>query len=59
MPAIYTASDVMDLSAALMNDAIQSLYNYTVQLPFLKMVMRDLDQELTLNGNPINLINDW
>lgn len=56
MPAIYTAGNVMDDASALLNDAPQQLYNYTVQLPFLKMAMRDLDQELTLNGNPINLI---
>jgi hypothetical protein len=48
----------MDLSSALLNDATQTLYNYTIQLPFLKMVMEDLDQQLTLNGNPINLISE-
>jgi len=58
MPVIYTAGDVMDDASALLNDANQALYNYTVQLPLLKMVMRDLDQELTLNDNPINLVGE-
>jgi len=58
MPAIYTAADVMNDSASLLNDAQQALYDYTAQLPYLRMVMRDLDQQLTLNGNPINLISE-
>lgn len=56
MPAIYTAGDVMNDASVLLNDARQALFNYSTQLPFLKMVMRDLDQLLTLNENPINLI---
>lgn len=55
---IYTAGDVMDDAAVLLNDAQQNLYDYTVQLPFLRMVMRDLEQQLDLNGNPINLISE-
>lgn len=58
MPAPYTAGSVMDLSAVLLNDAQQQLYNYTAQLPFLKSVMDDLDQQYTLNGNPLNLIGE-
>lgn len=58
MPASYTAGNVMDLAAALLNDATQKLFNYTAQLPFLKLSMRDLDQDLTLIGNPLNMISE-
>lgn len=59
MPAPYTAGQVMDTAAALLNDAQQAIFDYTAQLPFLKMVMRDLDQELTDIGCPINLISEY
>lgn len=58
MPAPYTAGQCMDLAAVLLNDSQQRLYNYTTQLPFLKSVMDDLDQQYTLNGNPLNLIGE-
>lgn len=55
---IYTASEVMDDAAVLLNDAAQTLYNYTVQLPFIKMVMRDLEQELQLAGSSLDIIDE-
>lgn len=58
MSLFYTAADVMDDAAALMNDAAQAVYDYTVQLPFLRMVMRDVEQELDLQGFQLNLISE-
>lgn len=45
----YTAGSVMDLSATLMNDTPKTLYTYAVQLPFLKMAQRDLQNDFILN----------
>lgn len=56
---VYTSGDVMDLAAVLMNDAPKSLYNYTVQLPFLKMVNQELEHFLDLNECPLNLISEY
>lgn len=42
----YTAGGVMDLSAALLNDAAKSMFSYAVQLPFLKLAQDELDIEL-------------
>lgn len=59
MPVPYTAGSVMDLAASVyLNDARQKLYNYTVQLPYLKSATEDLDQQATLNGSPINIISE-
>lgn len=59
MATLFTAADVMDDSAVLLNDAGQSLYDYTVQLPFLRMVMRDIEQELDLAGFQLNMISEY
>jgi hypothetical protein len=56
--SLYTAGDVMDDAAVLLNDAVGSLYSYTVQLPFLRMVMRELESKLRLNGSPLTLKNE-
>jgi hypothetical protein len=44
------ASDVMDASAALLNDNSRVLYTYTAQLPYLKLAHRDLLAALRLHG---------
>lgn len=58
MSLFYTAADVMDDSAVLMNDSEQSVYDYTAQLPYLRMVMRDIEQVLDLSGFQLNLISE-
>jgi hypothetical protein len=54
----YTAGNVMDDAAALLNDASKSLFTYIVQLPYLRMAYRDMDQELTLNEVELNLLSE-
>jgi len=56
--ATYTAGNVMDDSAVLLNDSSKSIFNYAAQLPYLRMAYRDFDQELSANGVPINLISE-
>lgn len=46
----YTAGDVMDAAAALLNDAAKTFYTYTVQLPYLKLANDDLESQLLANG---------
>lgn len=52
------ASAVMDDAAVLLNDTSKSLFSYAAQLPYLKLAYRDMDQELTLNEIPINLVSE-
>lgn len=43
-----TAADPMDDAAALLNDAIKSVFTYAVQLPFLKIAYAELQEEMEL-----------
>lgn len=43
----------MDLAASLLNDSSKSLFNYDVQLPYLKMANDELSIELLSNSAPI------
>lgn len=47
------ASDVMDTAAAILNDANQQVFTYAVQIPFLKMAVQELREQLQLNGSPV------
>jgi len=58
MATAYTSGSVMQAAAALMNDPARTLYSYTVQLPFLKMAMQELEQAMDLFDNPYNLSID-
>lgn len=57
----YTAGDVMDLAAALLNDRAKSKYSHDTQLPYLGIAQDDLESELLDNGlvieNEIAIIN--
>lgn len=44
------ASEVMDQSAALLNDTALSLYTYVIQLPYLKKATEALQQRLAVFG---------
>lgn len=55
----YTAGSIMDASAVLLNDAAKTLYKYEVQIPYLKMANRDLEQQLDLGENQVNLISEY
>ena len=46
-------ADIMDASAALLNDAAQSRYTDAVQTPYFNIAMRDLQEEFELANVPI------
>lgn len=47
------ASTVMDMSASLLNDTARATYSYTIQLPYLRMAVRDLEGKLIVDGSPL------
>ena len=47
-----TAAQVMNLSAALLNDPNRTKYTYTVQIPYLRMAMQELQEHFEQNGIP-------
>ena len=47
---ILLASEVMDLSAAAMNDVDKTVYDYTTQIPYLKMALQELQEIFELNS---------
>lgn len=49
----YTAGDVMDKAAALMNDAAKTSYTYAAQLPYLNMALDELQEAFQLNNIPL------
>jgi hypothetical protein len=49
----YTASDVMDKVAALMNDVAKTAYTYTAMQPYLNMALDELQESFQLNNIPI------
>jgi len=48
-----TPSEIMDMSASLMNDTAQSVYTDTVQLPYLNMALNELQEIFEHNNIPI------
>lgn len=50
---ILLASETMDLSAAALNDADKTTYNYEVQIPYLKMSLQELQELFELNSLPV------
>lgn len=50
---ILLASEVMDLSAASLNDADKTVYKYNIQIPYLKMALQELQEIFELNSLPI------
>ena len=47
------AGDVMDASAALLNDASKSIFTYAAQIPHLNIAMRELQEECESNNVPM------
>jgi hypothetical protein len=47
------ASEVMNTSAALLNDTALSIFTYTTQIPYLNMALAELQEECELNNVPI------
>lgn len=57
MATSYTAGDVMDTAAALLNDSAKQRFTYTAQLPYMKKAFRELRQLLQSRNIPItNLV---
>jgi len=48
-----TAGEIMDSAAALMNDVAKQNYSYVVQIPYLKIAIKDLRKKLQLANIPI------
>ncbi len=48
-----TSGQVMDSSAALLNDASKSIYTYTAQLPYLNRALAELQEFFELNEVPV------
>ena len=46
----YTAGDVADMAAPLLNDAAKNYYTFAIQLPYLKIANRELEAEFIANG---------
>ncbi len=53
MATSYTAGDVMDTAAALLNDAAKTRFTYAAQLPYMKKAFRELRQLMEVNNVPI------
>lgn len=52
MATSYTAGDVMDTAAALLNDSAMQRFTYTVQLPYMKKAFRELRQLMEVVNMP-------
>lgn len=50
---ILIASEVMDLSAAALNDVDRTTYDYDTQIPYLKMALQELQEIFELNALPV------
>jgi len=48
-----TAGEIMDSAAALLNDTAKDVYTYTVQLPYLKMALKELRELFELSNAPV------
>lgn len=55
----YTAGDVMDLVASVLNDTAKTQYSYAVQLPYLKLAYDNLGQYCNANSVQVNLISEY
>lgn len=54
MPSnLVTAGSIMDLSAARLNDVDKENYTYEVQLPFLKIALKELEEIYQENSIPV------
>lgn len=53
MPHDLKARQVMDMAAALLNDTEKQVFTYAVQLPYLKMALSELKEQLQLSNIPI------
>jgi hypothetical protein len=52
-PPDFTAGDVMNTAASLLNDTAQQRFGYTQLLPYVKLAFRELRELLELNNVPV------
>lgn len=50
---ILLAFEVLDLSAAALNDVNKTTYDYDTQLPYLKLALQELQEVFELNALPV------
>lgn len=50
---MITAQEVMDRSAALLNDVALTTFTYTVQVPYLNIALSDLEERMQLSNIPV------
>lgn len=50
---VFTAGDVMDISAALLNDPARDIYTYSAQIPYLKLAVQELQEHFQQNNIPV------
>lgn len=50
---IVTAGTIMNQAAALMNDAVRSIYTYPFQIPYLNQTLQELQELFELNNIPV------
>lgn len=48
----FTAADVLDKSASLMNDTAKTVYTYSAQLPYLNIALAEIEEHFQLNNVP-------
>lgn len=48
-----TVGNVLDASAALLNDVAKSVYTNTIQMPYINMALRELQEQYELNNIPV------
>lgn len=49
----YTAADVLDSSASLLNDTAKTNYTYAAQIPYLRIAMNELQEYFQLHNIPV------
>ena len=52
----FTAADVMDKSASLMNDTAKTVYTHAAQLPYLNIALAEIEEHFQLNN--ISITNE-
>lgn len=48
-----TAGQIMDAAASLNNDTAKTIYPYSIQLPYLNMALKELQEYFELNNAPV------
>lgn len=50
---VFSAGDVMNISAALLNDPERSVYTYAAQKPYLQLACQELEEHFQQNNIPV------